>query len=103
LFEKEVLLVRSPPGCIELAHRVPIDLDQVDYVHVRGMQVKVTDGPVPFEVIETFEAMDGGTIVTVHIEGEPGGFFELAGGMVQKQLESQTAADFERLKKILEA
>jgi uncharacterized membrane protein len=64
---------------------------------------RVTEGPVPFEVTETFEEMDGGTKVTVHIEGEPGGFFKLAGGMVQKQLESQTAADFERLKKILEA
>lgn len=64
---------------------------------------KVTDGPVPFEVTETFEAMDGGTKVTIHIQGEPGGFFKLAGGMVKKQLESQTAADFEKLKKILES
>jgi len=63
---------------------------------------KVVDGPVPFEVTETFEAVDGGTKVTIHIEGEPGGFFKLAGGIVQKQLESQTASDFERLKKILE-
>lgn len=64
---------------------------------------KVTDGPVPFEVTETFEAVDGGTKVTVQIQGEPGGFFKLAGGMVQKQLETQTAADFEKLKKILES
>lgn len=64
---------------------------------------KVTEGPVPFEVTETFEAVDGGTKVTIQIQGEPGGFFKLAGGMVQKQLESQTAADFERLKKNLES
>jgi len=64
---------------------------------------KVTDGPVSFEVTEIFEAVGGGTKVTVQIQGEPGGFFKLAGGMVQKQLETQTAADFEKLKKILES
>jgi len=63
---------------------------------------KVVEGPVPFNVTELFEAVDGGTKVTIHIEGEPGGFFKLAGGMVQKQLDSQMAGDLGRLKKIME-
>lgn len=63
---------------------------------------KVIEGPVPFEFTQTFEPMDEGTKVTMVIEGEPGGFFKLAGGMVQKQLQTQTAADFEKAKKILE-
>lgn len=63
---------------------------------------KVTEGPVPFEFTQTFEPVDGGTRVTMVIEGEPGGFFKLAGGMVQKQLQTQIAGDFERAKKILE-
>ena len=63
---------------------------------------KVTEGPVPFEITQTFESVDGGTKVTVVIEGEPGGFFKLAGGMVQKQLQTQMTSDFEKLKNILE-
>lgn len=63
---------------------------------------KVTEGPVPFEVAQIFESADGGTEVSITITGEPGGFFKLAGGMVQKQLQSQIASDFERAKKILE-
>ena len=63
---------------------------------------KVTEGPMKIEVSQTFEAVDGGTKVTVMIQGEPSGFFKVAEGMVQKQLQSQMASDFERAKKILE-
>ena len=63
---------------------------------------KVVDGPVPFEINQSFEASGDGTKISVAIEGEPGGFFKLAEGMVRKQLESQMAGDFERAKKLLE-
>lgn len=63
---------------------------------------KVADGPVPFEMNQTYESNGDGTKISVVIEGEPGGFFKLAEGMVRKQLETQMAADFERAKKVLE-
>ena len=63
---------------------------------------KVTEGPVKIEVSQMFEAVDGGTKVTIMIQGEPSGFFKVAEGMVQKQLQSQMTSDFERAKKILE-
>jgi len=63
---------------------------------------KVTEGPVKFEVIQSFEAVDGGTKVSITVQGEPGGFFKLAEGMVKKQLQSQVTSDFERAKKMLE-
>jgi hypothetical protein len=63
---------------------------------------KVTSGPIPFELIQTFDPSVNGTKLTVLIQGEPGGFFKLAAGMVQKQLESQLQGDAERLKKVLE-
>lgn len=63
---------------------------------------KVTEGPVKFEVKETFETVDGGTKVTIELHGEPGGFFKLAEGLVQKQLQSQMASDYERAKTLLE-
>jgi len=63
---------------------------------------KVTEGPVKFEVIQSFEAVDGGTKVSITVQGEPGGFFKLAEGMVKKQLQSQLVSDFEHAKKMLE-
>jgi len=62
----------------------------------------VAEGPVPFEMNQTYESTGDGTKISIVIEGEPGGFFKLAEGMVRKQLESQIAADFERAKKLLE-
>jgi hypothetical protein len=63
---------------------------------------KVADGPVPFEMSQTYESTGDGTKISIVIEGEPGGFFKLAEGMVKKQLGTQIVADFERAKKILE-
>jgi len=64
---------------------------------------KVISGPIPFEIIQTFDPSVNGTKLTVLIQGEPGGFFKLAVGVVQKQLESQLKGDAERLKKVMEA
>ena len=63
---------------------------------------KVTSGPLQFEIIESFEASGDGTKVALVAQGEPGGFFKLAEGMVQKQLQTQLEGDAQRLKKLLE-
>ena len=63
---------------------------------------KVVKGPLPFEIILTLEPAGGGTRVNLVAQGEPGGFFKLAEGMVQKQLQNQLEGDAERLKKALE-
>ena len=63
---------------------------------------KVVKGPLPFEIIMTLEPSGSGTKVNLVAQGEPGGFFKLAEGMVQKQLQNQLEGDAERLKKALE-
>jgi uncharacterized protein YndB with AHSA1/START domain len=63
---------------------------------------KVISGPLKFEIIETFEPSGDGTKVSLLAQGEPGGFFKLAEGMVQKQLQGQLEGDAQRLKKVLE-
>jgi uncharacterized protein YndB with AHSA1/START domain len=63
---------------------------------------KVNSGPLKFEITNTFEASGSGTKLTVSLQGEPGGFFKLAEGMVEKQLRSQFEGDAGRLKKVLE-
>jgi len=68
----------------------------------KALAFKVTEGPVPFEVSETFEADGDDTKVSFTLQGEPGGFFKLAEGMVRKQLETQITGDFERARKLLE-
>ncbi len=63
---------------------------------------KVLKGPVPYEATVTFEAEGGGTRVTTQVEGEPKGFFKLAEGVLQGQLQKSLDEDGQRLKHLLE-
>ena len=65
--------------------------------------LKVTKGPVPFEITYTLSAAGGGTQLNVKAEGEPGGFFKLAGGMVAKQLQASLEKTSAQIKKNLES
>jgi carbon monoxide dehydrogenase subunit G len=64
---------------------------------------KTTSGPVQFQFEASLAEMGGGTQVSMHMTGEAGGFFKLAEGMVQKELEKSLAQDLGKLKAILEA
>ncbi len=77
-------------------------LEVTAYEPGKRVSQKTVSGPLPFEITMTFEPTEGGTKVVTMAEGEPGGFFKLAEGMVRKQLESQFAGDSARLKKVLE-
>ena len=50
----------------------------------------------------TLEEMGGGTHMTVHMEGEPGGFFKVAEGMVKNELNKSLDTDLAKLKQMLE-
>lgn len=64
---------------------------------------KTTSGPIPAELVELFEPVEGGTKLTTIGQLEIGGFFKLAepvvGRMVSRQMESNLA----NLKDLLEA
>lgn len=64
--------------------------------------MKTTSGPVQFEAIASLEDMGGGTHVTMNAKGEPGGFFKVAEGLLQKELEKTFEKDLAKLKQILE-
>ena len=64
---------------------------------------KAIDGPVPYEVVSTFEAEDGGTKVLTRINGDPSGFFKLGQGAVQSKLDKSIEEDMQRLKEQLES
>ena len=64
---------------------------------------KVIEGPLPFQGAFGFESTgEGGTELSADFEGEIGGFFKMAEGLVGKQLEKQLDTDFNALKLLLE-
>lgn len=66
------------------------------------MCFKTTSGPIQFEACTTCVAQDGGTQLMLHAEGEPGGFFKVAGPLVKGQLEKTLESDLKNLKEVLE-
>jgi hypothetical protein len=63
----------------------------------------VTSGPVPFHVVQTVEPADGGSRISVVMEGEPGGFFKLAEPLVERAVRREIEGNFATLKDILES
>jgi len=63
---------------------------------------RVLKGPVPFVVTATFTAEGSGTKMHTTVEGEPKGFFKIAGGMLESQLTKSLQEDAKTLKKLLE-
>ena len=78
------------------------DLLVTTYEPPKRFGAKTTSGPVQFEMMCTLEEMSGGTHVTVHMQGEPGGFFKVAEGMVKNELNKTLDNDFAKLKQVLE-
>jgi uncharacterized protein YndB with AHSA1/START domain len=78
-------------------------LEMTEFVPNTRFETKVVKGPVPYVASMTFESVDGGTKVTICVDGEPKGFFKLAEGMVASQLDKSLAEDASKLKEILES
>ena len=72
--------------------------------HNRRHSHKSKGGPLVQEYTSTFEeTAQGGTRFTQIVEGEPGGFFRLAGPLLERAGRRQFRADLETLKDLLEA
>jgi uncharacterized protein YndB with AHSA1/START domain len=61
-----------------------------------------TSGPISFTLSQTFEPVDGGTRMTVHVEAEASGFFKLAEGMLESNMKKQFEDQTVKLKAMLE-
>jgi uncharacterized protein YndB with AHSA1/START domain len=64
---------------------------------------RMVDGPFPLEARYTLEPADGGTQLTLIVQGEPGGFFKLAEPLVVSLAKRSYESDLLNLKEMLEA
>lgn len=64
---------------------------------------KMVGGPFPLEAHYTLEPVQGGTHLTLNIQGEPGGFFKLAEPLVVSMARRSYESDLHNLKEMLEA
>ena len=60
-------------------------------------------GPMQVTVTVTLKPVGTGAKIALHAEGNPGGLFKIAEGMLAGQVKSQMEANLARLKSVLEA
>jgi len=77
-------------------------LEITEYVPNQKWAAKVVKGPVPYNVVVTYEASGGGTKYTTLVEAEPKGFFKIAENLVASTLEKGLEEDEAKLKELLE-
>jgi ligand-binding SRPBCC domain-containing protein len=85
-----------------LGRRIESEVEVTEVEPSRTFAGRVVSGPVPWEFRYTFDEANGGTRLSFHMEGEPGGFFRLAEPLVVKIVTKQIEGDFATLKELLE-
>ena len=65
--------------------------------------INVVDAPVPYEFTFSLEARKDGTQFTGNFQGELGGLFSLAEGLVARQAEKEIVSNLDALKGVMEA
>jgi ligand-binding SRPBCC domain-containing protein len=64
---------------------------------------RATAGPVQWQFRHTLVEAEGVTTVRFHLEGEPGGFFRVAGPLVQRAMRRELETDLAALTRLAES
>ena len=86
-----------------LGRKIETELQITAWEPPDSMGFKSLNGPYPVEVMNTLAPQDEGTLLTSVSQGEFGGFFKLAEGLVVKQLQKQLDTNNETLKLLMES
>jgi uncharacterized membrane protein len=85
-----------------LGRGIETDIEITSWDAPNGYTWKTLNGPIPFETTLTFDPKEDGTQLTMSGQGEIGGFFKMAEGLVGKQIEKQVDSDLKALKILME-
>ena len=84
-----------------LGQRLEAESEVTEYELNRNY-VQRSKSPFPVEVRQTYEAVEGGTRITITLEAEPGGFFKLAEPLLKSTAKREIDAEFANLKDLME-
>jgi len=85
-----------------LGRRIATEYETIAYEPTRLASWKAVSGPLPLTFSRTFDAVEGGTRVTMRYEGDSG-LLNLAGPLVAVIGRRQMEGDFPKLKQVMES
>ena len=86
-----------------LGRRVESTFEIIEFEPGRRIKGRSTSGSFPITFTRTVEPVEGGAKVSALIEGDAGGFFKLAGPILNRLVQRQVNADYSNLKSVLES
>lgn len=85
-----------------LGRRIAYTYEVVELVPDEMLVMRTADGPFPMETTYRWEPVEGGTRMTLRNRGNPSGFAQLTGPLMERAMRRATTKDLARLKSLLE-
>ena len=85
-----------------LGRRITYTYEIAELVPGKRTVMRTAQGPFPMETTYTWEAVDGGTVMTLRNIGSPSGFGSLTAPLVARAMRRATTKDLSALKAIME-
>jgi hypothetical protein len=85
-----------------LGRRMAYTYEVAELVSGERLVMRTADGPFPMETTYTWQAVPGGTRMTLRNRGNPRGFAQLSAPLMERAMRRATTKDLARLKSILE-
>jgi uncharacterized protein YndB with AHSA1/START domain len=85
-----------------MGRRVETEYELTEIVPGRKVAFKSIQGAFPISGVYTFAPAGEGTEMSFHLEGEAGGFFKLAGPLLNRMLQRQWDTNVANIKDVLE-
>ena len=85
-----------------LGKRMEAAGEVTEFASNQKLAFKTTSSPIQLNVTTAYAAIPGGTSISIHLEAEPGGFFKLAEGAMDRQLKSVFESQVQKLRAVLE-
>jgi uncharacterized membrane protein len=86
-----------------LGRKIDGVMDITEYEPPARFGFRNVAGPMQVHATAILKTVGTGTKVTLNAQGEPGGMFKLAEGVLAKQVKSQMEENLKRLKSVLES
>ena len=86
-----------------MSRRIEYVMDVIELVPNERIVLKSVQAPFPMRV--TYEFLERGdkTLASVRVEGDPSGFYKIAGGLIAPAVKKNLSGDLKRLKAIVES
>jgi uncharacterized Fe-S cluster-containing radical SAM superfamily protein len=86
-----------------MSRRIEYVMDVIELVPNERIVLESVKAPFPMRVTYEFLERDDKTMASVRVEGDPSGFYKIAGGLMAPAVKKNLSGDLKRLQAIVES